>query len=485
MKSLAKTPPPKRDPKAWGFSDFLPPAMVKDLRQSLRSPIHVVMLLLGIALMYLFIEPTSGYYESQRIANWDVFIGFAAFLLIVFVPIHSSRTIAGDIRERGSNFLLLCPISAGRIIMGQFLSGAAQLLLLVLALGPLTHRFQATASHYFSWCIEYGPFEIPAFYVCSLSVLMLYLIALFALAVMMLLASIPLFFRLMTLAGIASLLLIVQEEGHYLFNREHYLMPHSIEMLDSWLILAVLLVVGTICALQLAKRHYCAFVEVRSGSLRLVSSLLIFAPLFLRWVAYHDMPIIEYAMMTKLAAMGTMLWLLIDELMPRDILSPSTQRPFLLNRCSSLATISSMALILGLSCILPALMHALGLFSICSPAELSDASSSLCFSMLSLFASLVFCLALVDTFLKPTSRARLTAFLVAMLVVTIFSFQLELACESLVKDDFTMSFLPFVHFAKLDYVPTNTDFVNGVIFAVCALFYSLLVILVRHRSSLR
>ena len=106
------------------FPDWLPPALVKDLRQMLRSPLYVLALLglLGVFTLMMLRQSEGAY-------------GFAAMLLCAVVPARVSVTVAADVRA-GANFMRLTPLSSWQLVRGIWASAMVQVVLLALLLLP-------------------------------------------------------------------------------------------------------------------------------------------------------------------------------------------------------------------------------------------------------------------------------------------------------------------------------------------------------------
>lgn len=106
------------------FPDWLPPALVKDLRQMLRSPLYVVGVLAMVGVFTaLMLRQESGAY------------GFAAVLLCAVVPARVSMTVASEVRA-GANFMRLTLLSSWQLVWGTWASAMVQVLLLALLLLP-------------------------------------------------------------------------------------------------------------------------------------------------------------------------------------------------------------------------------------------------------------------------------------------------------------------------------------------------------------
>ncbi len=106
------------------FPDWLPPALVKDLRQMLRSPLYVLALLglLGVFTLMMLRQSEGAYV-------------FAAMLLCAVVPARVSVTVAADVRA-GANFMRLTPLSSWQLVRGTWASAMVQVVLLALLLLP-------------------------------------------------------------------------------------------------------------------------------------------------------------------------------------------------------------------------------------------------------------------------------------------------------------------------------------------------------------
>lgn len=102
--------------------DYVPAGLVKDLRQSLHSPVYLI--LYGIAMMLIWIL----YMSSGRGAAF--FIQVPLFLLLI--PLRASLTVAADTNPRGNNFMQLTALSSREIAWGIMLSSLLQMLITAL-----------------------------------------------------------------------------------------------------------------------------------------------------------------------------------------------------------------------------------------------------------------------------------------------------------------------------------------------------------------
>lgn len=127
------------------FPDWLPPALVKDLRQMLRSPLYLlgVLAMVGVFTV-LMLRQESGAYE------------FAAVLLCAVVPARVSMSVASEVRA-GANFMRLTPLSSWQLVWGTWASAMVQVVLLALLLLPAvalcaTDGSAGAARHWEMYC---------------------------------------------------------------------------------------------------------------------------------------------------------------------------------------------------------------------------------------------------------------------------------------------------------------------------------------------
>lgn len=121
----------------------------REFRSLFLSPLAWVMLaVLQIILGGLFIYILSVVYENQDKAilmeGWPgitlsilpIFLTFAAFLLLLVVPLLTMRLVAEERRSKTITLLFSAPVSMTEIVLGKYL-GVMMFLLLVLALVAL------------------------------------------------------------------------------------------------------------------------------------------------------------------------------------------------------------------------------------------------------------------------------------------------------------------------------------------------------------
>lgn len=118
--------------------DWLPPAMVKDWRQMLRSPLYLLGVL-ACALLggMVLLHAAEGEDAFAPFRYYDKFLMLGAVLLCGVVPARVSLAVAAEVRVAAVNFVRLTPLSSRQVVWGTWLSGMAQALLLVLCALPL------------------------------------------------------------------------------------------------------------------------------------------------------------------------------------------------------------------------------------------------------------------------------------------------------------------------------------------------------------
>lgn len=129
------------------LSDFLPPSLVLDIRRTLRSRVYVVTLLLvllaAVWLQYAAIEAqenASGTFDSSS----SLLVVLATIMMWFIIPNRAAGAVSADAKVKGTNFMMLTPLSSRRIIWGTWFSSVFQLLL-VAALGALVMWWRHSA----------------------------------------------------------------------------------------------------------------------------------------------------------------------------------------------------------------------------------------------------------------------------------------------------------------------------------------------------
>ena len=118
--------------------DCLPPAMVKDWRQMLRSPLYLLGVLACAMLGgMVLLHAAEGEEAVALFTYYDKFLMLGAVLLCGVVPERVSQAVAAEVRVASTNFVRLTPLSSRQVVWGTWLSGMAQAVLLVLCALPL------------------------------------------------------------------------------------------------------------------------------------------------------------------------------------------------------------------------------------------------------------------------------------------------------------------------------------------------------------
>lgn len=115
--------------------DWLPPALVKDWRQMLRTPLFMLGLLALGLLSFGFLLLPEG--EVLDKANYMAFVMMGTVVLCGLVPARVSQTVEGETKNPGTNFIRLTPLSSWQVVWGTWLSGAVQVVMLALLALPL------------------------------------------------------------------------------------------------------------------------------------------------------------------------------------------------------------------------------------------------------------------------------------------------------------------------------------------------------------
>lgn len=118
------------------FPIWVPSALVKELRQGLRTSAFIIMTSMFPALMALFFlfsfitNPADEKpYVSPTGCNAIFWMGLSIILLLV-MPIRALSSVREELVSRNSELLLLTRQSAGRIILGKWISFMAQSLII-------------------------------------------------------------------------------------------------------------------------------------------------------------------------------------------------------------------------------------------------------------------------------------------------------------------------------------------------------------------
>lgn len=101
------------------FSDYLPAALIRDLRQTYRSPFFLISY--ALILLYIWLRSMDGGLDSVS--------SLAPLLLMIVIPLRAAQAVSADTRIRGTNFMRLTPLSSRRIVWGIWLSVFLQIAL--------------------------------------------------------------------------------------------------------------------------------------------------------------------------------------------------------------------------------------------------------------------------------------------------------------------------------------------------------------------
>ncbi len=261
------------------FSDCLPPALVKDWRQCFRSRSAVaIFLLLQLAAWLLFFcmivdaDQTPASYLEQMKDIGKAFIALGGFTLCVAIPFRAGLTVGADTRVRSSNFLMLTPLSARRIVWGTWSSTALIILLAAACALPLLAARQLMLTAYpHIGELKPAAFDWAGFGQDVLVLGWLVLCGWMTTAYYMFTAGLPRILRGIAVIFSVFFVLAFTVETYALrelfgLREEAPLLTYAIRNVVDVLLLMVLF-------LELARRHYAAPAENCSRSVRLVALL--------------------------------------------------------------------------------------------------------------------------------------------------------------------------------------------------------------------
>lgn len=119
------------------FSDFLPPALVRDMRRSLHSRAYIMTLLVAL-LAAAWMQYSAGTADAGWLSSGaGVPLALLGTLLMWFViPNRAGASVSADAKVKGTNFMMLTPLSSRRIVWGTWFSAVFQLMV-VAGLGAL------------------------------------------------------------------------------------------------------------------------------------------------------------------------------------------------------------------------------------------------------------------------------------------------------------------------------------------------------------
>lgn len=123
-------------------SDFLPAVLVKDLRQAFRCRGYVALLLLCAVGAWLSAWSTvmdehsvSDGAGALMKVSWHGLL--MVFVFLFCIPWRAGSAVKGDTRVKGTNFLMLTPVTSRRIVWSVWLSSVVQMLIMLVPFVPL------------------------------------------------------------------------------------------------------------------------------------------------------------------------------------------------------------------------------------------------------------------------------------------------------------------------------------------------------------
>ncbi len=313
------------------FSDYLPPALVKDWRQCFRSRSSValfLLLLLGGWLIFGCMVADADKSPADYLEGLDdmgnMLYALGTFALCLIIPFRAGSTVAADTQVRSSNFLMLTPLSARRIVWGTWSSTALIVLLAAILSLPLLFARRAMMTAY----PHIGTLELSAFdwFGFSLDSLLLgwLVIAGWVMAGFYMFSSVlPRLLRLLLLLFCASVALNLLEadtvgnlfgacgsgcgrEGEVSLPQ---LQPLLLNLFDAALLLVLFM--------ELAARHYAAPAENGSRAVRLLAPLPLLVYVLMALVSYlFDYSFYEPERQFAFASIYLYVALLSDALLP-------------------------------------------------------------------------------------------------------------------------------------------------------------------------
>ena len=119
------------------WSDYLPPALVRDLRRSWRTRGYIVMLVLAL-LIAVWLQYSATQAETATgVAGWSLLLlSLGCVMIWGVVPNRAGAAVSADAKVKGTNFMMLTPLSSRNIVWATWFSAACQVLLLA-AFGAL------------------------------------------------------------------------------------------------------------------------------------------------------------------------------------------------------------------------------------------------------------------------------------------------------------------------------------------------------------
>lgn len=253
------------------FSDFLPAVLVKDLRQAFRSHGYVALLLLCALGAWLSAWGNVG--AAGEGEDMPGFISLswygvlAAFVFVFCIPWRAGSAVKSDTRVKGTNFLMLTPITSRRIVWSVWLSAAVQMGIMLVAFVPM-----------YLFLEHHGEAEIRSLWQMVGAGLVMTAVQMFASRLHPLLRFGVLAYMLKELLGLLlsaqTLAFLIMQQG------ESHL------EISAWQYggMAALAVLGVVLLLEFTRRYYAPLSENCSVGYRILLPLLFALGAVLSWL---------------------------------------------------------------------------------------------------------------------------------------------------------------------------------------------------------
>ncbi len=111
------------------FSDYFPPALVRDLRRSLRTRGYLVMLALALLAAVWVQYAATQEEDGGGVATSIELLLIAMVLMWGVIPNRAGASVSADAKVKGTNFMMLTPLTSRQIVWGTWVSACFQLLL--------------------------------------------------------------------------------------------------------------------------------------------------------------------------------------------------------------------------------------------------------------------------------------------------------------------------------------------------------------------
>ncbi len=111
------------------FSDYFPPALVRDLRRSLRTRGYLVMLALALLAAVWVQYAATQEQDGGGVASSIELLLIAMVLMWGVIPNRAGASVSADAKVKGTNFMMLTPLTSRQIVWGTWVSAFFQLLL--------------------------------------------------------------------------------------------------------------------------------------------------------------------------------------------------------------------------------------------------------------------------------------------------------------------------------------------------------------------